>query len=328
MRLSEEEFDTGVAAAVSASWSHAQIAGLKSVWRVPGDRGIVRYSKTQWSEHIKCLHVEFDLNEEMQVELAGGDEILITFFLDGGIKGSTGDGSRVLDFRAHRAMMRQPNPRSGYLVSIPRGRHNAFVQLRVKQSFFLRWMGESTLQLPAKLLELLREAGGQVLYNAAWSLPTQQCLTQIAQTRLPDRVFLPYLNAKAMELFTLFCHEWALRSLRNPAPGALAADRLAWVEQYIAENLDRQHRIVDLARQVGMSPTTLKQQFSNRYGQPIYAYSLSQRIAHAKELLSNSQLSVFSIARQVGWQCQSRFAQAFSQSVGVSPSAYRSKHRG
>lgn len=91
--------------------------------------------------------------------------------------------------------------------------------------------------------------------------------------------------------------------------------------------LDRRYdapiTIEDLSREVALSPYYLIRAFRHVYKQTPHQYLVGQRVARAKELLRNSDLSITEICVAVGYESLGSFSTLFRKVAGVSPSAYR-----
>lgn len=91
--------------------------------------------------------------------------------------------------------------------------------------------------------------------------------------------------------------------------------------------LDRNYNepitIDDLSREVALSPFYLIRAFRHVYKQTPHQYLVGQRIAKAKELLRNSDMSITEICLEVGFESLGSFSALFSKVAGISPSAYR-----
>jgi AraC-like DNA-binding protein len=81
--------------------------------------------------------------------------------------------------------------------------------------------------------------------------------------------------------------------------------------------------IAELSREVALSPYYLIRAFRRAYKQTPHQYLVEQRIAKAKELLRNSDLSVTDICAEVGFESLGSFSTLFRKAAGLSPSAYR-----
>jgi AraC-like DNA-binding protein len=91
--------------------------------------------------------------------------------------------------------------------------------------------------------------------------------------------------------------------------------------------LDRRYdtpiTIEDLSREVALSPYYLIRAFRRVYRQTPHQYLVGQRIARAKELLRNSDLSITEICAVIGFESLGSFSTLFRKAAGISPSAYR-----
>lgn len=81
--------------------------------------------------------------------------------------------------------------------------------------------------------------------------------------------------------------------------------------------------IKDLSREVALSPYYLIRTFRHVYKQTPHQYLVAQRIARAKELLRNSDLSITEICAAVGFESLGSFSTLFRKVAGLSPRAYR-----
>lgn len=107
---------------------------------------------------------------------------------------------------------------------------------------------------------------------------------------------------------------------------AILNDPLAQACAYVAFNLHESIRLGDLARYYAhTSPGHLARLFRTRYGIGFTVYLRQLRLRKAVELLTSSRLPVALIARQVGYQDASRFAQHFSRQFGMTPREYRKR---
>jgi AraC-like DNA-binding protein len=90
---------------------------------------------------------------------------------------------------------------------------------------------------------------------------------------------------------------------------------------------DTRMTIEDLGRAVALSPYYLIRAFKHAYKQTPHQYLVARRIARAKDLLRNSDLSVTEICAAVGFESLGSFSTLFRKAAGVSPRAYRSSSR-
>ena len=95
------------------------------------------------------------------------------------------------------------------------------------------------------------------------------------------------------------------------------------VQDYIADNYDRNVSLSELAQLVERHPVYLHQMFRQAVGLPPHVYQMQVRIDHAKRLLTCGT-PLADTARQVGFYDQSHFGKYFRRYTGVTPARYRS----
>lgn len=97
----------------------------------------------------------------------------------------------------------------------------------------------------------------------------------------------------------------------------------ARVEKKICEDLKKHYTVEELAREYGISPSSLKKYFEQVYGIPISEYLRQKRMEFAKELLACSDLSVADVAAEAGYSNQGKFSSAFKRYTQKTPLEYR-----
>ena len=89
------------------------------------------------------------------------------------------------------------------------------------------------------------------------------------------------------------------------------------------DHMEQKFTIEALSKQYLMNPTTLKNLFKSVYGTSIAAHMREHRMEQAARLLRETDLSIAEIARQVGYDSQSRFSTVFKDYSGKLPKNYR-----
>lgn len=110
-------------------------------------------------------------------------------------------------------------------------------------------------------------------------------------------------------------------------PATPQTQQIQEIHRLLTENLNQRYTIEALSKQFFIDSSTLKREFRRLYGLPIATYLKECRIQKAMELLSATDLSIATIALQVGYETQSKFAAAFKEATNLSPTAYRKNHR-
>jgi AraC family transcriptional regulator len=101
--------------------------------------------------------------------------------------------------------------------------------------------------------------------------------------------------------------------------GGLSGYRLKRVLDFIADRLEENISLSQLAAIAGMSPHYFSQLFKQSTGRTPHQYVLLKRIEHAKEQLCNQKSSVTDAALGAGFQSPSHFANVFRRLEGTTP---------
>ncbi len=118
-------------------------------------------------------------------------------------------------------------------------------------------------------------------------------------------------------------YDIADRCLEEKPPAELET-----VRQMIDDNVMLvQFSIEQLCRDVGISHSHLLRLFKQTYGTTLVNYCLKKRLAHARELLVSTELSVQSIAYSCGFSDPVHFMKTFKKETGLTALFYRKFHR-
>lgn len=114
-------------------------------------------------------------------------------------------------------------------------------------------------------------------------------------------------NREALSYFCSLLHEPASVSLRKI------------MEDNFAYNL----KLEEYAQLCNRSLSAFKRDFQKTYGQPPGKWLLERRLAHAKMLLLNTNISISEIAYDCGFENLSHFSRAFREHFGAPPISFR-----
>ena len=106
-----------------------------------------------------------------------------------------------------------------------------------------------------------------------------------------------------------------LAGLRDP----IAGHALALLHTRAADAWSLQR----LAREIGVSRSSLAERFTGLIGQPPMRYLAQWRIQLACRLLCDDSAKVSTVALDVGYRSEAAFSRAFKTLVGASPASWR-----
>jgi AraC-like DNA-binding protein len=85
--------------------------------------------------------------------------------------------------------------------------------------------------------------------------------------------------------------------------------------------------IAELAREVGLSRSSLVERFTRYLSEPPMAYLMRWRLKLAARALASTSRGVAEIAEDVGYESEAAFNRAFKREFGLPPARYRNTHR-
>jgi len=95
------------------------------------------------------------------------------------------------------------------------------------------------------------------------------------------------------------------------------------MKEYLRNNAFSKFKIEDLCNYIFRSESQCIKIFKEAYGITPYAYFLNEKLKLAKDMLSNTNLSVKQIADNLNFADEYYFSNVFKQKIGVSPTKYR-----
>jgi two-component system response regulator YesN len=95
-----------------------------------------------------------------------------------------------------------------------------------------------------------------------------------------------------------------------------------WIKSNFGENIT----IKKIAHHVHMNPTYFCEYFKTQTGETVLDYVTKSRLEKARELLGTTDLKIYDISCQVGYQDTKYFSRLFKQWMGQTPSQYRDSY--
>ena len=136
-------------------------------------------------------------------------------------------------------------------------------------------------------------------------------------SNLPQALLPALLQLKAQEAL-LYCSSCLTEAVPPEQCGIIHQ-----IHDLMVAEPQRRFTIEELSRRYLINTTSLKEGFKQVYGLPIATYMKRYRICRAMELLRQTQEGILEIAARVGYRSASKFARAFEEEAGLSPSEYR-----
>lgn len=127
----------------------------------------------------------------------------------------------------------------------------------------------------------------------------------------------------ALDLLALALEEFGDAPVEASPSSPREVARILAVRDQLLSQLDKDHRLEDLARDAGMSASAFKAKFSAVVGQPVFRFLREQRLERAWAGLSEEGWTVSQAAFHVGYSYPANFATAFRRRFGIAPTDVR-----
>lgn len=147
-------------------------------------------------------------------------------------------------------------------------------------------------------------------------------LSELEKITTPDKLCV-FLEALSDDMLYIMRSEKDMQeeTIKRRHESLPVVDR---IQDYIDKNLrDQQLSITGMSHEFGVSASYLCRMFKDKNGITVLEYINSKRIELAKQLLTETDLTVETIVKEIGFVNASSFIRKFSGVVGLTPGKYR-----
>ena len=141
---------------------------------------------------------------------------------------------------------------------------------------------------------------------------------------LPELVYGQCCFLRILEFLLAFGARKEIVEIPEASPNpTYSSCRVLAVQAYMKEHLSEKITIADLSRIASLSPTYLKAEFHRACGKPIHRWLVELRIQRAAARIRCTELPIYQIAQEVGYESMSQFTSVFRKQYGVTPGKYK-----
>ncbi|MER0122295.1 response regulator [Streptococcus sp. ZJ93] len=144
-----------------------------------------------------------------------------------------------------------------------------------------------------------------------------------------DYLLKPFSKADVEEMLVKVKIKLDKEEKRQQISDLVEQSETSSLAQLIQERLaDQDLSLKSLAQDLGFSPSHLSVVLKKELGLPFQDYLIQERMKKAKLLLLTTDLKIYEIAEQVGFEDMNYFSQRFKQVVGVTPRQFKKGEQG
>jgi transcriptional regulator GlxA family with amidase domain len=141
-------------------------------------------------------------------------------------------------------------------------------------------------------------------------------LVRLLRSPAEIRVLAPMIEREI--LFRLLLDECSV-GLHRMAQANSQPQRIGMAIVWLKKHFRQAFPIDDLARRVGMSPSSFHQWFRSITGMSPLQYQKQLRLQEARSILRNERRDVGTVSRRVGYESSSQFSREYSRLFGIPP---------
>jgi AraC family transcriptional regulator len=134
-----------------------------------------------------------------------------------------------------------------------------------------------------------------------------------------------YAQSLSLALLSYLTARYAHIPPSNGRNGGLSPAQKRRVMRLIRDNLGLEVTVSDLAQSISVSPSYFYRAFKASFGMTPHNFITRERVAEAKQMLTESHWSVAYIAAELGFSSHSHFTRIFHKLTGVTPRQFRDR---
>lgn len=204
---------------------------------------------------------------------------------------------------------------------IPAQTHTCFTSVLIFDSCIENFLKANKFSYPIRVRDAKKWKPGHV-DSPNVMLVMEQIRWGVRGNRLPVPVYL----CKAIELISLFAHNMEREKHKRVRRHYVTWNdemKLYRVKERIDKNPLDPPSTEELCCLAEMSESKLRIAFKSLYNMTLYAYIREAVMKRAMQMLANDELNIKNIATRCGYENPAKFAAAFKDIHGITPSAFR-----
>ncbi len=255
-----------------------------------------------------------------------GESITMSFFLSGQVTRYR-SATRLGTALAGNVHNLHYGPVLRASLEVPVGEPVDYFAIILSKDFFLRLLAHRSQLHPGFMAAVTQTRPARLVeHHLPITAEMHQLIYDIRHCTREGLLKRCLVEAKITELLLLQLEQGQPVAAEATRAVVLRPGELLRVEA-CRRQLEEQHAnppsLRELARQLGLNESKLKQGFRQQFGTTMWAYIIQFRLNKARQLLFETDLPVGEIATLVGYKNGAHFTAAFKEKFGLQPRAMR-----
>ncbi len=297
---------------------------------IPKSHGQGTISGTDFADGLALIHYNcsFDMDLVIEYSIDKVHPVKFLFSLEGEICHSFENESIWHRISKYKNAIVASSAHHGHRIRFAAGEHLIYSSLELDRRKFQSRIQCEPVTIAKSWREMLNDVTAKETFyhDGFYSLELSRIMEE--WDRYPEGDWLKTLNLEGLAYRILVLQikqfqddiksEGKKTVLRRSEMGQMLK-----AVNIIEENLEDLPTIGNIAREVGLNSNKLQQGFREILGKTVNDFITEKRLESARSLLSNTDLTLSTIASTIGYRSNSYFSKKFRETFGVLPSEFR-----
>jgi len=146
----------------------------------------------------------------------------------------------------------------------------------------------------------------------------ESILDAVFNMKFTGKTKMMFFRSQMTALISYFFGEIA--NLKTEKINTTERDKLYKAKDLLINNLENPPTLSEISQEIGLNNYSLKKNFKELFGVPVFKYLQNERLTLAHKLIRNQEATVQEAAWHVGYDSLSSFSNAFAKKFGYRPS--------
>ncbi|MCE3074980.1 helix-turn-helix domain-containing protein [Chryseobacterium gwangjuense] len=275
------------------------------------------------SEEISIVH-HTDSNREKSLSsnfIEGKHSFNLLFLLSPDIHLEANDCGTQFLFKKNEYILHYSSEESKAKLWSDHQEHLKYLQIQIRYQYIFNLFNPQKNKESSEMLEQMTKNNFIFLHEQTPPLMTVEMhiiLQEIIESSKKGMMQKLFVEAKIMKLLLLIFEQFTEKDHSENH-----SRQHILIKKYIDENYNKNLKINDLSRELGINENKIRKEFKKYYHSTIVDYILELRMLKAKKLIINKNIMIKEIAIDCGYDYVQNFSRAFKKRFGLSPEKLR-----
>lgn len=199
-------------------------------------------------------------------------------------------------------------------------------EVNLSPSFFTQYLPNDMVFKKFKKQIQAKELGIMSKYNYPITPKMHIVIQQIMHCSLKNSFRKLFIESKVLELLMLQMEQiqfYKTSANKKEKTNALVVDKMHYARELILKKIDSPLSLSELSLALNTNECSLKKDFKAIFGTTVFGYIKELKMNKAKQLLLETNNTIYQISDTIGYKNPQHFTTAFKKHFGIPPSAFK-----